>query len=111
MRNLVLLMITAVPFFTFTQVGGDIRHDGRELVGHPSFELDADHDGVIVFRIAVNAEGIITSAKPIADSTTIRSTPAKINARNYLSNFSFEPGTWYPKYHQGTIRLRLVKKN
>ena len=110
MRKLILTLGLLFPVLVFSQIGGDIKKDGRKLITDQSFVLEDSHEGTIKFKISVDAEGNITSTSVIADETTIRSTPAKIKARNYIAKFKFAPGTWYPKYHQGTIRLTMTKK-
>lgn len=109
MKKLTLLLLILLPLCTIAQLGGEIKEDGRKLITDKPFVLEDSHEGTIFFTISVNAEGEITSASVVEDKTTIRSTPAKIKARNYVTKFKFAPGTWYPKYHQGTIRLTMTK--
>lgn len=109
MNKLILILTFVVPFIGMSQIGGDVKKDGRALTTDKPFVIEDSHEGTIVFIISVNAEGEITSTKIDSEKTTIRSTPAKIKARNYIADFKFAPGTWYPKYHQGTIRLTMIK--
>lgn len=110
MKKYTLLLLILFPLCSMAQLSGDIKKDGRELVSDQSFVLEDSHEGTIVFKISVNAKGEITSTEVVEDETTIKSTPAKIKARNYIAKFKFAPGTWYPKYHQGTIRLTMTKR-
>jgi hypothetical protein len=110
MKKLVVILILSIPFIGISQIGGDIKKDGRALKSDKAFVIEDSHEGTIVFNISVNAEGEITATKIDPDKTTIKSTPAKIKARNYIADFKFAPGTWYPKYHQGTIRLTMIKQ-
>jgi hypothetical protein len=109
MNRILIALICLIALPAFAQVAGDIKNDNRKLLSEQSFTLQGTHEGVIVFKIAVNTEGEITSADVVSDESTIRSTPAKIKARNYIMGFKFEKGTWYPKFHQGTIRLTMLK--
>ena len=109
MNKILIVLICLITLPCFAQVEGDIKNDNRKLLSEQLFALQGTHEGVIVFKISVNAEGKITSADVVNEKTTIRSTPAKIKARNYVMGFEFEKGTWYPKYHQGEIRLKMVK--
>lgn len=110
MKKLVLLLLMSLPIYAFSQLGGDLKKDGREKVSDHSYVLEDTHNGTIIFEISVNAKGEVTSAKVKDEGTTIRSTPAKIKARNYVAQFKFAPGTWYPKYHQGTVQITMVRK-
>lgn len=97
---------------TFGQVSGDITKDGRKLIEEGSYVLEGSKSGTLVFKISVDAEGIISSASIVDKESTVKSTPTKIKARNYIvSSFKFEPGTWFPKYHQGFLTLSIQKES
>lgn len=110
MKRLIMTLFFVLPMAVMSQVGGDINKDNRALKSDKPFVIEDSHEGTIVFDISVNAEGEITSVKVDPEKTTIKSTPAKIKARNYIADFKFAPGTWYPKYHQGTIRLTMIRQ-
>jgi hypothetical protein len=109
MKKILLALTLTLPLLGIGQVGGEIKKDGRALETDKPFVIEDSHEGTIFFKISVNAKGEITAIDVVDDKTTIRSTPAKIKARNYIADFKFAPGTWYPKYHQGTIRLTMIK--
>ena len=100
-------------FFSITaycQLTGDIVKDGRKLITKNGYALQGKVDARIVFAIAVNSKGEITSAKVLGDESSTKDVQAQINARHYvMTSFKFEPGTWFPKFHQGKIAITLVK--
>lgn len=110
MKNILVVligMIISVP--SWSQVSGDLKKDNRQLVSDHSFVMEGTHTGKIVFDISVNAKGEVTSAKIVENESTVKSTPAKIKAKNYVLKFEFQPGTWFPKYHQGRIVITMVR--
>lgn len=107
-------IIGALASFLFTltswsQLSGDVVDDKRKMTSDKSFVLEGNHNGKIAFNISVNAKGEISGIKILEGETTIKSTPSKIKARNYVSKFKFEPGTWFPKHHQGKIVITMVE--
>ncbi len=110
MSKIWMTALMTLPFLMWGQVGGDLKKDGRKITTDQPFVLNDSHEGSILFEIAVDAQGTITAIKVVDDETSVRSTPAKIKATNYVKKFEFEQGTWFPKHHQGTIRLSLVQK-
>lgn len=110
MKKLIFLSATfLLSGWGFGQISGKIIEDGRKLVQSQELIMNGHVNGKIVFQISVDAKGEITSAKILEGETTIKSTPAKIEAYNYIKKFQFEPGTWFPKYHQGKIEIEMKK--
>lgn len=110
MKKLLMITLAMLPCLIWAQLGGAIKKDGRKLITDQPFVISDSHEGSIFFKISVDAEGTITAIDVVDDKTTIRSTPAKIKATNYVKKFKFEEGTWFPKHHQGTVRLSLIRK-
>jgi|SRR5690554_951293 len=111
MRKLnTLLFVTLFSIASYGQLSGDLAKDNRKIITEQGYIINGHVNGKIVFDISVNSEGVVTSAKVIDGESTVKSTPAKIEARNYVSTFKFQPGTWYPKYHQGRIVITMVKQ-
>ena len=100
-------------FFSITaycQLSGEIAKDERKLTTNNGYVLQGQENGSIVFSIAVNDKGDITSAKVLGNETTIKNVQEQIDARHYvMTSFKFEPGTWFPKFHQGIISITIVK--
>lgn len=111
MKKLSILFIAL--FFSVTsycQLSGEIVKDGRQLTTKNGYALQGKVDARIVFAIAVDNKGDITSAKVLGEESTTKDVQVQINARQYVMNsFKFEPGTWFPKFHQGKIAITLVK--
>lgn len=111
MKKSIALIIGMVFSATvFGQLTGDVVKDNRKLVKQGNYVIESHTSGTVVFLISVDAEGNISSARASSSKSTVKSTPAKMNARNYVvSNFKFEPGTWFPEHHQGELKITLVK--
>ncbi|HLW39637.1 MAG TPA: hypothetical protein VKX31_04540 [Brumimicrobium sp.] len=101
--------ITLLFSLTYGQISGDITKDNRKPTTNQAFVIEGHVTGKIVFEISVDNEGKVTSAKVIESESTIKSSPAKIKARNHVMTFQFEPGTWFPKYHQGRVAITMVR--
>ena len=110
MKNLIIGYCVFFTFGAFAQLSGDIVRDGRQLVKSDSYMMQGSHTGKLVFDIAVNAEGEITAVKFVPSKSTITSTPARIKAQNYFADWKFEKGTAFPKFHQGTIAITMVRE-
>lgn len=106
---LAVLVGMIISTATWSQISGDVKKDNRQLVSGHSFVMEGAHMGKIVFDISVNAKGEVTSAKLVESESSVKSTPAKIKAKNYVLKFEFQPGTWFPKYHQGRVAITMVK--
>lgn len=107
--NILLFFILFFATTGFSQINGDIIKDNRKLMTDYSYVIEGHLNGRITIAIAVNAEGEISSTKVLDDKTTVKSTPAKIKAVNHVKQFEFEPGTWFPKFHQGEVVITMVK--
>ena len=86
---------------------GPLLEEGRELVSSPGFTMTDSHEGVIIFQLAVDRKGNVTSAKVINDGTTVVSTPARIAATKHVKGFKFKEGTCYPEFHQVSVKITL----
>ena len=91
-------------------VSGAILDENRQMLTKTDFTLTGNYEGSMVFEIAVNIKGIVTSERLIAEKSTVKSTPAMIEAKNYLKSLTFEPGTYYPVHHHALVRVNFVKK-
>jgi hypothetical protein len=110
MKNILAVFVGVIISVSgWSQISGDVKKDNRQMVSDHSFVMEGSHMGKIVFDISVNAEGEVTSAKIVESESNVKSTPAKIKAKNYVLQFEFQPGTWFPKYHQGRVVITMVK--
>lgn len=110
MKKLIVISFLFFASATVAQLSGDIVRDGRQLLVGDSYLMPGSNNGKLVFDIAVNSEGVITAVKFIPSKSTISSTPARIKAQQYIANWKFEKGTAFPKFHQGTITLTMVRE-
>ncbi|RFC55389.1 hypothetical protein [Brumimicrobium aurantiacum] len=108
--NIITLFLLLFTAPAFAQISGDVVNDNRKLTKELSYKITGHVEGLITIDISVDALGNITSKKVDENNTTVRSTPAKLKAVNHVSKFKFEPGTWFPKYHQATIVIHMVKE-
>jgi hypothetical protein len=110
MKSILAVLIgIIISTSSWSQISGDVKKDNRQMVSEQSFVMEGTHTGRVVFDISVNAKGEVTSAKLVESESTLKSTPAKIKAKNYVLKFEFQPGTWFPKYHQGRVAITMVK--
>jgi hypothetical protein len=108
--KIVLFIITLFICSTsIGQVRGEIAKDGRELLTETNFIIEGKVNGRLVYDIAVDIKGNITSIDRVLKKSTIKSTPIDIKVRKHVKEFKFVPGTHYPKFHQGRIIITLVK--
>lgn len=109
MRTVFLVIVLLICNLSFGQVQGDIAKDGRNLITETTFIIEGKAEGRIVYDIAVDIKGDITSISRVLEESTIKSTPIDIKVRKQVKDFKFEPGTHYPKFHQGRIIITFVK--
>lgn len=105
----ILLFLLFCSSTSLAQLSGDIVNDNRELTTDYKYVIEGHVTGKITIKIAVDAEGKISSKKVLDNESTIKSTPAKIKAMNHVGKFKFEPGTWFPKFHQGKVVITMVR--
>ncbi|PWH85763.1 energy transducer TonB [Brumimicrobium oceani] len=109
--NAILFFALFLTTTAFGQISGDVVKDNRKITTELPYVIEGHITGKITIQISVDALGDISSSKVLDDKSTIKSTPAKIKALNHVSKFKFEPGTWFPKFHQGEIVITMVRPN
>jgi hypothetical protein len=109
MKKILLCACLLTGMFSFGQLSGDIKRDNRQLLDSPNFVIEGNQDGKLIFDIAVDIEGNITGIKFIAGESSVKSTPARMKAQQYLADWKFEKGTTFPKFHQGRVTITMVK--
>ena len=85
---------------------GTLVDEGRIILGAPQYTLEGISDGYADYELAVNRQGDVTSARLIKSS--LKSTPAKYEIRNYVVTFKFEKGTYYPKFHHVVVKITMI---
>jgi hypothetical protein len=109
------LIVVIIPFLiinhSYSQIiSGEVLDSGRKMLTMSDFTIKSDRSGVVVFEMSVDIKGDVTSATIVNSLTTIKSTPLKMDAKNLISTFKFEPGTFYPKFHHCNIKITFVEK-
>lgn len=111
MKNSVTVIFVFSLHFCFGQLlSGDIVDVKRPLLTETNFTIKGTKEGVVVYDIAVDIYGNVTSETLVANMTTISSTPARMEARNLIKTFKFQPGTAYPKFHHVKVKITFVTK-
>lgn len=94
----------------FTQVYGELMMDKREVISKIEFTVDYSKPGRIVFDIAVDMDGNVTSCELNEDRSTVTATGAVMKGKSKIvQQLKFERGYHFPKFHYGQVQLNTVK--
>jgi hypothetical protein len=108
MKSILFYFLFFLPFLSFGQLlSGPLMDEGRKLITTTNFIVEDSREGVIIFNVAVDRTGKVSSAKVVSSETTVVSTPARIIATNYVKALQFQEGTYYPEFHQVKIKVTL----
>lgn len=88
-------------------LSGPLLEENRKLLTKTDFIVEGNYPGIAEYELSVDREGIVKGAR--LTKTTIKSTPSKMQLKNYALKFKFEPGTYYPQFHHVIVRLTMVK--
>ena len=90
----------------FSQLSGQIEIDERPIVNDISYTLEMKERGKLVFDIAVDVNGKVTSCEWNKIESTINNYRYVHTAKNrILSELLFEAGNRYPTFHRGQITI------
>ena len=104
----VLSLLGLFAFSAFGQMlNGTLKDEGRKIVWEVKYVQEGTVDRWVIYELAVNREGNVTGLT--LEESTIKSTPAKVEVRNYLSGLKFEKGTHFPAFHHVRIKITVVK--
>lgn len=93
-------------------ISGDLLDNNRKIISNNKDTINSSsYDDKILFKIAVNNDGLVTSATVIEQQSTIVSTPATIMAKKNVLKVLFEEGSYFPKYHTGIYQIVYKKTN
>jgi hypothetical protein len=109
--NTILFFLLLMTTAAHSQISGDVIDDNRKLITDYQYVIEGHLTGKVTIEISVDALGEISSSRVLDSESTIKSTPAKIKALNHVSQFKFEPGTWFPKFHKAKVVITMVKPN
>lgn len=80
----------------------------RPIIKDIDYTITYSRVGVIVFDIAVNTNGDVTSCEINKEKTTVHSTPMMVKAKNrIIQELKFESGNQYPTFHRGFVQIKL----
>jgi hypothetical protein len=113
MRKLIILGFIA--FVSFQNVkaqllSGELLESNRYLLQKSDFTIESSTEGVVLLDLAVNEKGLVTSYRIITERSTIKSTPLKMQAINYVKKFEFLAGSLFPEFQHVIVQINFVKK-
>lgn len=110
MKQLFCIFMLLSTFSVHSQIlSGQIVDDNRQMISNTNFIIESNYSGYVVYEIAVNLEGKVTSSRMIEEKSTVLSTPANMEVKDYLKNIVFEKGNHFPKHHHAIVKVMLVK--
>ncbi len=110
MKQLFFIFLLLATYSVNSQIlSGKIVDDNRQMISNTSFVMESNYSGYVVYEIAVNPLGIVTSSRLIEEKSTVLSTPANMEVKNFLKDIVFEKGNHFPKHHHATVKVMLVK--
>ena len=115
MRNKYIFFIIGFSFFMIGEaygqlLSGDLLESNRYLLHKKDFVIESQTEGVIVLELSVNERGVVTSQRYIAEKSTLKSTPLKMQAINYVKKFEFLAGSLFPQFQYVTVQINFVNK-
>ena len=110
MKTATTLLLLVITYAGFSQVFGEILSDNRGIEKDIEYTIPYSQPGKLIFEIAVDMEGKVTSCVLNKSKSTITATPAMIKAKNkIISNLVFERGYHWPKHHQGYVVIKTTQ--
>jgi hypothetical protein len=110
MKQLFTFFLLAFSFYGFAQVSGEIATDKRKALKEIDFTVPYSKPGILVFSIAVNKDGKVTSCVLDEKKSTITSTSVMVKAKNkIMSQLAFEKGIGHPEWHRGFVTIKTVQ--
>jgi hypothetical protein len=110
MRKFLIVGFLLASSTTFSQIlGGSAIDEGRKLLTKTNFILEGNFEGVIVYEIAVNRDGEVTSDRKLVEQSTLQTTPPHILAKKWLRTLNFTPGSNFPQHQHVIIQVNFKK--
>lgn len=107
MKNIFLVFFLILTSTVNAQlIEGAILNDGRKILGEPMYIVEGMKNGWAKYDLSIDIEGKVTGVKLV--ESNLKSTPATTIIRNHVKKFSFEPGTYYPKYHHVVVKISMI---
>ena len=92
-------------------LSGEIIDANRKMTSNSNFTIKSFYEGYVVYEISVNTVGKVTGERFIAEKSTVKSTPANIEAKNLLKSLTFESGDGFPKFQHAMVKVKFVKES
>ncbi len=106
MKKIIAFVFLIMSSSMFAQLSGELVLDQRKITSPISYQLDMSQSGTLVFDIAVNVEGKVTSCEWNKVESTINSNRYAHTAKNrILTKLKFAPGNGYPTFHRGKVTI------
>jgi hypothetical protein len=108
MKKILIAFTLFATQFAISQVYGEIFMDKRPIAKDIDYSFYYSKEGIMVFDIAVNTDGDVTSCEINKEKTTFTSTPMKMKAKNrIMQGLKFEKGNGYPTFHRGFVQIKF----
>ncbi|MCH2233763.1 MAG: hypothetical protein MK078_05870 [Crocinitomicaceae bacterium] len=110
MKTTLLALTVILSSSLFAQLSGDIATDARKIENDIDYTLySSSKTGILVFDIAVNTDGKVTSCTFDRSASTCKSTPLMMMGKNrILAELKFEKDNGFPTFHRGKVTYTLV---
>lgn len=110
MKTATTLLLLVITYTGFSQVFGEILSDKRAISKDMEYTIQYSQPGKLIFNIAVDMDGNVTSCVLNKSKSTITATPAMMKAKNkIIANLKFERGYHWPKHHQGYVVIKTTQ--
>jgi hypothetical protein len=112
-NNMKKIFILSVAMFCtrslYSQLlSGDVVESHRPLLTETDFTIKGSKEGYVVYELAVDTKGNVTSETLVSSMTNIVSTPMKLDAKNMVHKFKFKEGP-YLKFQHVKVKITFVK--
>jgi hypothetical protein len=91
------------------QITGELAESSRPVVDSISFEMEYKKEGVLVYDIVVDRDGVVTQCIWNRVASTISSRQMSYMAKNHiLTGLRFSEDNTYPPLQYGKVTINLV---
>lgn len=107
MKKLAILFVLFGTTAYGQLISGAIIDEGRPMTSDSKFIVEGMKNGTAKFELSVDMEGKVTGIRML--ESTLKSTPAELELKKYMKTFTFQKGTYYPKFHHVVVKMTVVK--
>ncbi|MBD3638999.1 MAG: hypothetical protein HUJ25_16715 [Crocinitomicaceae bacterium] len=110
MKAITILIFSLICTCGFSQVFGEILSDKRPISKNIDYTINYSKPGKLIFNIAVDMDGNVTSCELDDKKSTIVTTTAMLKAKNKIMQYlKFERGYHWPEFHRGYVVIKTVQ--